>query len=158
MSVKFFILVSSCLALINQTFSQYIVNNSTVGACICVTSGSCSLASGVGSANDGSGNIDLRIINVSRKAKIVSMTHIKINFITKLAKNDIQIFIGKRSKLWINSQIESTNNAKLRGKLKLFATNLSFLFELAQTEIILRMPSNEFGWNGKKTQKPKFAS
>lgn len=77
MSRKFFILVSSCLALINQSFSQYIVNNSTVGVCICVTTGSCSLASGT--VNDGSGNIDLRIVNVSVNL-MVSVTHIKNKF------------------------------------------------------------------------------
>lgn len=46
--------------------SGFIVNNSTVGTCICVTSGSCALANGgSGSSNDGSGTIDVRIVNVS---------------------------------------------------------------------------------------------
>ena len=45
-----------------------IVNNSTVGACICVTTGSCALAGGgttPGGSSDGSGLIDVRIISVS---------------------------------------------------------------------------------------------
>lgn len=45
-----------------------IVNNSTVGACICVTTGSCALAGGVtspGGSSDGAGLIDVRIISVS---------------------------------------------------------------------------------------------
>jgi hypothetical protein len=54
--------------------AQFIVNNSTVGACICVTSGSCALASGGSSAaTDGSGSIDIRIVNVS--ASCGSMTN-----------------------------------------------------------------------------------
>lgn len=45
-----------------------IVNNSTVGACICVTTGSCALAGGgttPGGSSDGAGLIDVRIISVS---------------------------------------------------------------------------------------------
>lgn len=55
--------------IISQT--NYIVNNSTVGVCICVTIGSCSLAggsspgTGTPGSTDGSGNIDVRIVNVS---------------------------------------------------------------------------------------------
>lgn len=45
-----------------------IVNNSTVGVCICVTTGSCALAGGgtsTGGSTDGSGLIDVRILSVS---------------------------------------------------------------------------------------------
>lgn len=44
---------------------NFIVNNSTIGVCICVTSGSCALSGGTSSSTDGSGSIDVRIINVS---------------------------------------------------------------------------------------------
>jgi Serine protease Clip domain PPAF-2 len=49
-----------------QSNTNFIVNNSTAGVCICVTTGSCALASGGGSSStsDGSGIIDIRIINV----------------------------------------------------------------------------------------------
>lgn len=43
----------------------FIVNNSTVGVCICVTAGSCSLATPGTGATDGTGSLDPRIINVS---------------------------------------------------------------------------------------------
>lgn len=43
----------------------FIVNNSTVGVCICVTAGSCSLSTPGTGATDGTGSLDPRIINVS---------------------------------------------------------------------------------------------
>lgn len=50
--------------------NNFIVNNGTVGVCICVSTGSCGLAGGSSSNNggstaDGSGAIDVRIVNVS---------------------------------------------------------------------------------------------
>jgi hypothetical protein len=46
--------------------TTFIVNNSTAGVCICVTAGSCALANGGSSGStDGSGIIDVRIVNVS---------------------------------------------------------------------------------------------
>lgn len=51
-----------------QPQAPLIVNNSTVGVCICVTTGSCALAGGgtaTGGSTDGSGLIDVRILSVS---------------------------------------------------------------------------------------------
>jgi hypothetical protein len=60
--------------LIHFAFAQtnFIVNNSTVGVCICVTAGSCALANPPANptptsapGTDGSGIFDIRIVNVS---------------------------------------------------------------------------------------------
>lgn len=68
-------IVLSFLAGFQQTLCQtpLIVNNSTVGVCICVTTGSCGTTSA--GTSDGSGVIDARIVNVSL---IVSMTNVKV--------------------------------------------------------------------------------
>lgn len=60
------LIVLCFLAVCQQTFCQtnFIVNNSTVGVCICVTTGSCGSASS--GSSDGSGSIDVRIVNVSQ--------------------------------------------------------------------------------------------
>lgn len=45
-----------------------VTNNTSIGVCICVTIGSCALAGGSPSTTptDGSGSLDVRIVNVSQ--------------------------------------------------------------------------------------------